>query len=98
MMIGENAPKEPAAKATDRDGRSYAPPDNSAEIYAAIAQTPAGFFISVWSLKANVWVRLLNRYLTREVALAQIETYGWTYWNMAVPPHARDLRRERRGL
>lgn len=94
-MIGTNAPQGPLVKATDKDGKPYAPPDNSAEVYAAVVMTSGGVYVSVWSLKASVWVRLLNRFNTVSSAIAQIERYGWVYWDMAVPPHSRDLRRQR---
>lgn len=95
-LPGYVVPKMDAKPATDQQGVTYGTPDNSAEIYAAINQTAAGIYISIWSLKAHVWVRLLNRYGSRAAAEAAIDDYGFTLWVMAVPPHARDLREQNR--
>jgi hypothetical protein len=63
-------------------------------IYAAVNQTESGYYISIWSQKKTVWVRLLNRYGERRTATQAIIDYGWTLWETLTPPHQhRNTRR-----
>jgi len=84
-LIGVNAPKEPALKHPKG-------PDNSADIYCAVEQTSVGFYLSIWSVKAGVWVKLLNRYLSRAAADAAIDGYGFKPWLSTTPPHLRNVK------
>ena len=57
-------------------------------VCAAVSQTAAGYFISIWSHKKSVWVRLLNRYGSSTAAITAIQDYGWQLWDSTTPPHS----------
>lgn len=63
-------------------------PENKGRTFATVNYVAEGHYISIYSMKAQVWVRLLNRYVKLQDAIKAIETYGWERWNMPHVAHA----------